>query len=132
MANEDNIRQLNQTNGSNSEVLAAIKDLDGRLTAVEEIILARLNDTRPFEQQIMARINELAVTQAATLEAIVAIREEQAAMRADFNEFRQETNHNFRMLNQTQGHLNNDFLHIRGEISLLENRVEVLEVGASA
>lgn len=142
MTNEDNTRQLNQPNG---EVLSAIKDLDGRLTTVEEIILARLNDTRPFEHQMMERFNEFAATQTAILEAIAgiheeqaamreeqaAMRQEQAAMRQDLNQFRQETNHNFRLVNQMLGHLNDDFLRIRAEHTLLEKRVDVLEARAA-
>ncbi len=138
MANDDDTRQLNQTNGSNGEVLAAIRDLNGRLTAVEEIILARLNDTRPFEQQMMARINELATTQVIILEAITAMREEQAtmreeqaAMRTDFGEFRQETNQNFRVVAKKMAILNEDFLSYRAEQALLEKRVDVLEARAA-
>lgn len=159
MANDDDTQQLNQTNGSNSEVIAAIRDLNGRLSAVEEIILARLNDTRPFEHQMMARITELATaqtemasTQAAILEAIAgiqkeqavileviagiqkeqtAMREEQVAMRADFGEFRQETNQNFRIVAKKMAILNEDFLSYRAEQALLEKRVDVLEARAA-
>lgn len=131
MANDDDTRQLNQTKGSNGEVIAAIQDLNGRLTSVEEIILARLNDTRPFEHQMMARINELATTQAAILEAIAGIQKEQAAMREGLNEFRQETNQNFRIVAKKMAILNEDFLSYRAEQALLEKRVDVLEARAA-
>lgn len=135
MANEDNTRQLNH---GNSEVLSAIRDLNGRLATVEEIILARLNDTRPFEHQMMARINELAASQTTILEIIAgireeqaAMREEQAAMRADFNDFRQETNQNFKISNKKMALLSEEFLSFRAEQALLEKRVEVLEERAA-
>lgn len=128
MANEDNTRQLNH---GNSEVLSAIRDLNGRLATVEEIILARLNDTRPFEHQMMARINELAASQTTILEIIAGIREEQAAMRADFNDFRQETNQNFKISNKKMALLSEEFLSFRAEQALLEKRVEVLEERAA-
>ncbi len=127
--NEDNTRQINQ---GNSEVLSAIQDLSGRLTTVEEIILARLNDTRPFEHQMMARFNEFASTQAAILEMIAAMRQEQTAMRADFNEFRQETSQNFRIVSKKMALLNEDFLSYRTDQALLEKRVETLEERAAA
>ena len=128
MANEDNTRQLNH---GNSEVLSAIRDLNGRLTTVEEIILARLNDTRPFEHQIMVRINELAASQTTILEVIAGIREEQTAMRADLSDFRQETNQNFKVSNKKMALLSEEFLNFRAEQALLEKRVEVLEERAA-
>ena len=142
MANEDNTRQIPSVNGSGGsdkeQVLNAIRGLDVRLTTVEEIILARLNDTRPFEHKMMARLDELALSlaamreeQAAMREEQAAMREEQAAMREDVNQFRQETNQNFRLINQKQGHLNNDFLEIRAEHTLLEKRVSSLEERAA-
>jgi BMFP domain-containing protein YqiC len=119
MANEDKTRQMNQANGdpSNGELLAAIRamdakldakvdSLDARLTSVEEIILARLNDTRPFEQQLMARLNK---------------------MEDDLSKFREETNDHFRKMRKIQELLNEDHMHIRAEHSLLEKRVEKLE-----
>ena len=128
MANEDNTRQLSH---GNSEVLSAIRDLNGRLTTVEEIILARLNDTRPFEHQIMVRINELAASQTTILEVIAGIREEQTAMRADLSDFRQETNQNFKVSNKKMALLSEEFLNFRAEQALLEKRVEVLEERAA-
>ena len=91
MPNEENTQQMNQANGnsnngSNESVLAAIRALDARVTNPEEIIVARLNDTRPFEHKMMARLDELAAGQ--------------AAMREDLHQFRQETNQNFRLVNQ--------------------------------
>ena len=157
MANEDNTQQLNQ---GNREVLFAIRDLNGRLNTVEEIILARLNDTRPFEHQVMTRLNEFSATQAVILETmtgigaeqtafraehatmregqaamrkeLAAMREEQSALRADFNEFREETNQNFRVVSKKMALLNEDFLSYRAEQALLEKRVEVLEERTAA
>ncbi|MEP7343256.1 MAG: hypothetical protein ABI977_36355, partial [Acidobacteriota bacterium] len=94
--------------------------LEARVTNLEEIILARLNDTRPFEHKMMARLDELAAGQA-------AMREEQAAMREDLDQFRQETNDHFRKMRKRQELLNEDHMEIRAEHSLLEKRVEHLE-----
>lgn len=147
MANEDNTRQMNQANGNsnngqNEEVLAAIRaldtairaldakldarvdSLDTRLTSVEQIILARLNDTRSFEQQMMARLNEMS-------DKINELSAGLAAMREDLEKFRAETNQNFRLVSQKLEHLNNDFLHIRAEHTLLEKRVSRLEERAA-
>jgi hypothetical protein len=101
MPNEDNTRHLSN---SNSQVIAAIRALEDRIINVEGIIVARLNDTRPLERQILARIDELAdsvnelrIGQNAMLEKIATIQEDQAAMRTDYDRFRQETDQNFRM-----------------------------------
>jgi hypothetical protein len=111
MPNEEDTRQMNQANGNsnngqNEEVLAAIRALNARLTSVEEIILARLNDTRPFEQQLMAQLTE---------------------MDDKINKFREETNDHFRKMRKRQELLNEDHMEIRAEHSLLEKRVEHLE-----
>ena len=153
MPNEDNTQNLSN---SNSQVIAAIRALEDRIINVEGIIVARLNDTRPLEQQILARIDELAASvnelrigQNATridelaasvnelrigqndmLEKIATIQEDQAAMRTDYDRFRQETDQNFRMMIKRQDLLNNDNLGIRGEHTLLEERVSRLEDAA--
>ncbi|MGH9799007.1 MAG: hypothetical protein ACRD82_01450 [Blastocatellia bacterium] len=141
MANEDNTRQINVDGQVLNEVLSTVRELstrytsqEERISAIEQIILNRLNDTRPFDHQVMDRINELTVGQnamredlGALREDLVALREDLGALREDFNEFRQETNHNFRLVNQKLGHLNDDFLEIRAEHTLLEKRVDKIE-----
>jgi hypothetical protein len=131
MPNEDNTQHLSN---SNSQVIAAIRALEDRIINVEGIIVARLNDTRPLEQQILTRIDELAASvnelrigQNAMLEKIATIQEDQAAMRTDYDRFRQETDQNFRMMIKRQNLLNNDNLGIRAEHTLLEERVSRLE-----
>jgi len=145
MPNEDNTQNLSN---SNSQVIAAIRALEDRAMNVEGVIVARLNDTRPLERQMLARIDELAASVielrtgqnelrtgqnealekiATTLEKIATIQEEQAAMRADYDRFRQETDQNFRMMIKRQDLLNNDNLGIRAEHTLLEERVSRLE-----
>jgi len=138
MSNEDNTQHLSN---SNSQVIAAIRALEDRVVNVEGVIVARLNDTRPLERQILARIdklatsvdelaatvNELRIGQNATLEKIATIQEDQATMRADYDRFRQETDQNFRMMIKRQNLLNNDNLGIRAEHTLLEERVTRLE-----
>jgi hypothetical protein len=106
--NEENTRQVNQANDNSNDssdetVLAAIQALDSRVTNLEEIILARLNDTRPFEHKIMARLDDLISSQVAMQKQIDALQEGQVAMREDLNQFRQETNQNFRLINQSWG-----------------------------
>ena len=145
MPNEDNTQHLSN---SNSQVIAAIRALEDRVMNIEGVIVARLNDTRPLEQQMLARIDELAASVdeldttvnelrvgqnallekiATTLEKITTIQEDQAAMRADYDRFRQETDQNFRMMIKRQDLLNNDNLGIRAEHTLLEERVSRLE-----
>ncbi len=145
MANEDNTRQMNADSQVLSEVLSTVRELSTRYTnqeerigTIEQIILNRLNDTRPFDHQVMARINELVAGQNAmredlgTLrEDLGTLREDLGTLRGDFNEFRQETNHNFRLVNQMLGHLSHDFLRIRSEYTLLEKRVESVEARAA-
>lgn len=128
MPNEDNTQQMSN---SNSQVIAAIRSLEDRVANVEQIIVARLNDTRPFEQQMLAQLNELVAGQARLQEQMGAMREELTAFREDFEKFRAETNHNFRLVNQKLEHLNNDFLNIRAEHALLEKRVSRLEEQAA-
>ncbi len=142
MPNEDNTQQMSN---SNSQVIAAIRSLEdrfetrftgveARLASVEEIIVARLNTTRPLDQEVLARLNELAAGQAAMREEITAIREEQAAMReeqaamrADYERFREETDENFRRMIERQDILNNDNLDIRLEHRNLGKRISRLE-----
>lgn len=145
MANEDSTRQINVDGQVLNELVTAVRELSTRFTSqeerldsVEQIILARLNDTRPFEKQLVAQLNEmndkiseLGTVQAAMREEQAAMREEQAAMRTDFNQFRQETNLNFRAVNKKLAILNEDFLNNRTEYALLEKRVDDLEAHAA-
>ena len=113
MANEDDTRQITVDGQVFNELVLAVRELstrytnqEERLNSVEQIILARLNDTRPFEHQMMARLNE---------------------MDDKINKFREETNGNFRKMRKVQELLNEDHIHIRAEHSFLETRVEHLE-----
>jgi len=138
MANEDNTQHLPN---SNSQVIAAIRALEDRIINVEGIIVARLNDTRPLEQQMLARIDELAASvnelrigQNATLEKIATMLEkiatiqgEVTAFRGDFEGFRRETNDNFRLVNDKLDVLNDDVLTVRARQRDLEKRVTRLE-----
>ncbi|HKE02480.1 MAG TPA: hypothetical protein VKE91_00370 [Blastocatellia bacterium] len=131
MANEDNTQHLHN---SNSQVIAAIRALEDRIINVEGIIVARLNDTRPLEQQMLVRIdelsapvNEIRIGQAATLEKIATIQGEVTAFRGDFEGFRRETNDNFRLVNDKLDVLNDDVLTVRARQRDLEKRVTRLE-----
>ncbi|MCI0524820.1 MAG: hypothetical protein L0Y75_06110 [Acidobacteria bacterium] len=136
------------TNNSNghqiAQLIATIRSLEDRFTAVEisvtevktrlasveEVIVARLSNTRPFDQEVLARLNELVTIVTAIREEQVAMREELTALRIDHERFREETNHNFKLVNQMLAHLNNDFLRVRAEHTLLEERVSRLEEAA--
>lgn len=127
MPNEDNTQQMASSNG---QVIAAIRSLEDRVANVEQIIVARLNDTRPFDQEVLARLNELIAGQATMQGQMAAMLEELTALRADHERFREETNRNFKLVNQKLEHLNNDFLNVRAEHTLLEKRVSRLEEAA--
>jgi chromosome segregation ATPase len=146
MPNKDDTQQTTNSSGQQiAQLVAAIRSLEDRVIGleprianVEEIIVARLNTTRPFEQEILARLSELVTIVGVVREEQVTMREEQAAMhreitalREDFDRFRAETNHNFKLINQKLEHLNNDFLNIRAEHTLLEKRVSRLEERAA-
>jgi len=117
MPNEDNTQQMSS---SNSQMIAAIRALEDRVASVEGIVVARLNDTRPFEQQVLARLNELIAGQS-------AMRDELTALREDFESFRRETNDNFRLVNNKLDVLNQDVLTVRAQQRDLEKRVTRLE-----
>ncbi len=135
MPSEDNTQHLPN---SNNQVIAAIRALEDRILNIEGVIVARLNDTRPLERQILSRLDELTTRfdelaasvnelRNATLEKIAVLQEDQAAMRGDYDRFRRETDQNFRMIIKRQNLLNNDNLGIRGEFTSLEERVTLLE-----
>lgn len=141
MANEDKTRQITVDGQVLNELLNAVRDLstrytnqEERLSSVEQIILARLNDTRPFEKQMAAQLNEmnakiieLSVTQAAILEEQAAMRQDLTALRKDYEGFRVETNENFRLINKQMGILSQASLKIHAEYELLEERVSHFE-----
>lgn len=142
MANEDKTRQISVDGQVLDELVSAVRDLstkftnqeksqEERLNSVEQIILARLNDTRPFEKQLAAQLNEMNNKINELSAGQTAMREEQAAMRAEFGQFRQETSLNFRTVNKKLGILNEDFLNNRTEYALLEKRVDDLESRAA-
>jgi len=110
MPNEDNTQQMSN---SNSQVIAAIRSLEDRVANVEQIIVARLNTTRPLDQQILTRLDELVTTM--------------AAMRVDYERFREETDENFRKIIERQDILNNDNLDLRLEYRRQSKRISRLE-----
>ncbi len=166
MPNEDHTQQpTNSTSQQIAQLVAVVRSLEdrvigieSRLANVEEIIVARLNTTRPLDQEVLARLNDLTAGQAimqeqmvtmqkqmiamqdqmvamqdrmvAMQEQIVAMRADLTALRLDHERFREETNRNFKLVNQKLEHLNNDFLSIRAEHTLLEERVSRLEEAA--
>ncbi|MCG3162361.1 MAG: hypothetical protein JMDDDDMK_03611 [Acidobacteria bacterium] len=131
MPNEDNTQQMSN---SNSQVIAAIRSLEDRVANVEQIIVARLNTTRPLDQELLARLDELVTgqtvireEQAAMRAEQAAMRAEQAAMRADYERFREETDENFRKIIERQDILNNDNLDLRLEHRRQSKRISRLE-----
>ncbi len=124
MPNEDNTQQ---TPNSNSQVIAAIRSLEDRVANVGQIIVARLNDTRPFEQQMLARFNELIALTTAVREEQTSMRTELVALRSDFDGFRQETNNNFKHVHHKLDVMNNDLLTVRAHQKDQEQRVTRLE-----
>ncbi len=142
MPNEDNTQQpTNSISQQIAQLIAAVRSLEDRvismeprLTGMEEIIIARLNDTRPLEQQILARLNELVTLYTAmreeltaSREELTATREEMTALRVDHERFREETADNFRKIIERQDILNNDNLDIRLEHRQLSRRISRLE-----
>ncbi len=124
MPNEDNTQQMSN---SNSQVIAAIRSLEDRVANVEQIIVARLNTTRPLDQELLARLDELVTGQTVIREEQAAMRAEQAAMRADYERFREETDENFRKIIERQDILNNDNLDLRLEHRRQSKRISRLE-----
>ena len=115
---------------------------------VKETVVGRVNDARPFEQQELMRLNELSARLdglRASLEELrteldrpgadqeklgelaAAHREAIAALRDDFLKCCVEINEPVRWANQRLGILNHDFLDIRVEQCLLEERVKQIE-----
>jgi len=119
MANEDNTQHLPN---SNSQVIAAIRALEDRVVNLEGVIVARLNDTRPLEREILSRLNDLTAGQS-------TMQEQMAKMQEQFDGFRRETNDNFRLVNDKLDVLNDDVLTVRARQRGLEKRVTRLEQG---
>jgi hypothetical protein len=123
MPTEDNTQNLSS---SNSQVIAAIRALEDRIINVEGIINARLSDTRPLDEEILARLNELTAGQSSMQERLATM-QEQMVTREDFESFRRETNDNFQLINSKLDVLNDDVLTVRAKQRGLEKRVTVLE-----
>ena len=103
MPNEDNTQNLSN---SNSQVIAAIRALEDRIINVEGIIVARLNDTRPHEHEILARLKEVIAGQSTMQEQMGA---------------------HFRLINDKLDVMNDDVLTVRARQRDLEKRVKRLE-----
>ena len=71
MPNEENTQQLPNANGPS-------RSLEARVTTLEEIVLARLNDMRLFEKQLLAMLSEIN-------EKFDRLSSEVAELRTDFN-----------------------------------------------
>src|SRR5262245_61159400 len=124
MQNEDNAQHLSN---SNTKVIAAIRALEDRIINVEGIINARLNDTRPLDGEILARLNELNAGQFTIQERIGSLQERVGSLQEQFDNFRRETNDNFRLVNNKLDVMNDDVLTVRAKQRDLEKRVTLLE-----
>ncbi len=123
MPSEDNPQNLSS---SNNQVIAAIRALEDRVVNLEGIVVARLNDTRPLEREILTRLDELTVGQTTMQEGIATL-QEQMVTREDIESFRHETNDNFRLINDKLDVMNDDVLTVRAKQRDLEKRVKRLE-----
>jgi len=120
----DNTQHLSS---SDSQVIAAIRALKDRVIIVEGIIVARLNDTRPLEREILARLNELNAGQSTIQEQMGSLQEKMSFLQEQFESFRRETNDNFQLINSKLDVLNDDVLTVRAKQRGLEKRVTGLE-----
>src|SRR5262245_29332071 len=128
-------------NEDNTQVIAAIRSLEDRVINVEGIIVSRLNDTRPLEGEILARLNELNAGQSTMQEQMGSIQEQVGSIQEQvgsiqerigslqerFEGFRRETNDNFQLINSKLDVLNDDVLTVRAKQRGLEKRVTQLE-----
>lgn len=121
---EDNTQH---TSSSNSQVIAAIRALEDRIVNVEGVIVARLNDIRPFDHEIMARLDDLFTGQSMMQEKIGAMENRLGVLQEQFDGFRRETNDNFRLINEKLYVLNDDVLTVRAGHRELKKRVTRLE-----
>jgi len=123
-------------------------DENTRQIGVKEIVVGRLNDAHPFAQQALIRLDELSFSldgfrasldelraeldrpgadQEKLRELAAAHRETIAALQEDFLRCYIEINEPVRWANQRLAILNSDFLNVRVEQSLLEDRIGQIE-----
>lgn len=95
------------------EVLKLVRSIDERLTKLEAKVDERLFDTRPIWERALAEIGEVRTAQ------------EQTNARLD--QLRDEMKMGFHKLERQLMRLSKDFLEIRTEMDMLEDRIEKLE-----
>ncbi len=103
---ENNKLSPGQDGQSLTQLTAEVRDLRRESTDLREKVEARLYDTRPIWERVLAELT---------------------ALREDFNNFHTETNKNLKLMNHQLEILNNDFMKIRAELRDLDDRVTRLE-----
>jgi hypothetical protein len=73
MPNEDNTRQLSNSNG---QVITVIRTSEDRVAGLEAVVTSWLNDARKFERQMLAQFKEVTTMGAAVLEKVVTSQED--------------------------------------------------------
>jgi len=81
------------------EMRTEMSGVNQRLTRLEEKVEARLYDTRPLWERIISEVEALRAGQEELNAKFEALREEQVAIRHELANFRSETIHNQRLLN---------------------------------
>ena len=128
--------------GMTQEILKLVRSIDERLISLEAKVDERLLDTRPIWERALAEIGELRVAQGQTnirLDQLAAKQDQLAAKQDQLaagqdqlrTELRDEMRMGFHKLERQLMRLSKDFLEIRTEMDMLEDRIEKLEPQAS-
>ena len=150
--NDDSTRPWPPQGADNQQLLTQlavdVRALTARMTSLEEKVEARLYDTRPIWERVLAELTGLREGQSRMQEGLAGLSQEQAGfkgelagfkaelarlgaeqggLREELRNFRTETDHNLKLINRQLGILSKDFLRIRADQDDLDERVTQLE-----
>jgi predicted nuclease with TOPRIM domain len=122
------------------ETKSQLNGVDQRLTALEQKVEARLYDTRPIWERVSGEIDRLRIGQEELRAGQEELRAGQQELRAgqeelrakveglhsELTSFRIETNQNLKLIEKKFRHVFGEIGELRGEIDLLEERVDKL------
>lgn len=125
---DDLTRSFNgSTDDKLNRIISLVQSLDLRLTNVEEKVDTRLRETQPIWERVLAEIAELRTGQSQFLTALDQLRGGQDQLRSALDELRKDTRLGLHKVERQIMQLSKEFLEIRADNVMLEDRIEKLE-----
>ena len=108
-------------------ILSRLDSLDARMTALEERVDRRLQETRPIWEAVLARLDKIEERMTALEGRMTSLETRMGGLEKRMDNLELDTRAGFRRVENLVGKMSSDVLEVRALQSDLERRVDRLE-----